>query len=329
MVQGLIVCGVIFYQMPTMGLYAYPVWAVGLGWLGLPNWPWLQRALRHVPRDDAPRWRNLATQVRSDSRKCRRRRRHRARERVARRPALDGRPRRIRGPVELVELHPRPAHDHLERPGERKRDVTVVTASPETHERRAKRSRSVDEETSKRDHESRRGLTVEVELDRIVGRRRRPDARDDAGADQVGLRGPLGNNWPLDRAVGRDLVIVTGGIDLSIGSVVCLVGCGVPWLLTVQGWSVPAALAAWLPFRSLEQASLDEVLAPLTDSPAPELLRWLERALAQGRLQAAALRAAGVPESTDNSWQFDVDSDSFVPFTAAAHAALTGAGSLS
>lgn len=56
--------------------------------------------------------------------------------------------------------------------------------------------------------------------------------------------------------------------------------------------TVPAALAAWLPFRSLEQASLDEVLAPLTDSPAPELLRFLERALAQGRLQAAALRAA-------------------------------------
>lgn len=33
MMQGLIVCGVIFYQMPTMGQYAYPAWAVGLGWL--------------------------------------------------------------------------------------------------------------------------------------------------------------------------------------------------------------------------------------------------------------------------------------------------------
>ncbi len=33
--------------------------------------------------------------------------------------------------------------------------------------------------------------------------------------DQLGLRGPLGNNWPLDRAVGRDLVIVTGGIGLA------------------------------------------------------------------------------------------------------------------
>ncbi len=42
--------------------------------------------------------------------------------------------------------------------------------------------------------------------------------------------------------IGVAFVIVTGGIDLSIGSVVCLVGCGLPWLLTVQQWSLPAAL---------------------------------------------------------------------------------------
>jgi ribose transport system permease protein len=45
-------------------------------------------------------------------------------------------------------------------------------------------------------------------------------------------------------SIGVAFVIVTGGIDLSIGSVVCLVGCGLPWLLTTQGWSVPAALLA-------------------------------------------------------------------------------------
>lgn len=45
-------------------------------------------------------------------------------------------------------------------------------------------------------------------------------------------------------SIGVAFVIVTGGIDLSIGSVVCLVGCGVPWLLTVQGWSVPSTLLA-------------------------------------------------------------------------------------
>jgi ribose transport system permease protein len=44
-------------------------------------------------------------------------------------------------------------------------------------------------------------------------------------------------------SIGVAFVIVTGGIDLSIGSVVCLVGCGLPWLLTTHHWSVPAALA--------------------------------------------------------------------------------------
>ncbi|MSU32372.1 MAG: ABC transporter permease [Pedosphaera sp.] len=44
-------------------------------------------------------------------------------------------------------------------------------------------------------------------------------------------------------SIGVSFVIVTGGIDLSVGSVVCLVGCGVPWLLTTHGWSVPSALA--------------------------------------------------------------------------------------
>lgn len=45
-------------------------------------------------------------------------------------------------------------------------------------------------------------------------------------------------------SIGVAFVIVTGGIDLSIGSVVCLVGCGLPWLLTTHHWSLPAALAA-------------------------------------------------------------------------------------
>lgn len=33
--------------------------------------------------------------------------------------------------------------------------------------------------------------------------------------DELGLRGPLGNAWPLARVAGRDLVIVTGGIGLA------------------------------------------------------------------------------------------------------------------
>jgi NAD(P)H-flavin reductase/Pyruvate/2-oxoacid:ferredoxin oxidoreductase delta subunit len=32
---------------------------------------------------------------------------------------------------------------------------------------------------------------------------------------ELGLRGPLGTGWPLEQAVGRDIVIVTGGIGLA------------------------------------------------------------------------------------------------------------------
>ncbi len=42
--------------------------------------------------------------------------------------------------------------------------------------------------------------------------------------------------------VGVAFVIITGGIDLSVGSVVCLVGVGFPWLVVGQGWPVGLAL---------------------------------------------------------------------------------------
>ena len=48
-------------------------------------------------------------------------------------------------------------------------------------------------------------------------------------------------------ALGAALVIVTGGIDLSIGSVVCLAGIMTPWLLVEREWSpwavIPTVLA--------------------------------------------------------------------------------------
>ncbi len=44
--------------------------------------------------------------------------------------------------------------------------------------------------------------------------------------------------------VGVAMVIITGGIDLSIGSVIGLVGCVLPMLLVDNGWSVPMSLAA-------------------------------------------------------------------------------------
>ena len=85
------------------------------------------------------------------------------------------------------------------------------------------------------------------------------------------------------------------------------------------------------PGGSVLAADLREALVDLPVGVVPDLIHVVpEMTLnASYRPVLAELRAAGVPESTDNSWQFDVDSDSFVPFTAAAHAALTGAGSLS
>ena len=44
-------------------------------------------------------------------------------------------------------------------------------------------------------------------------------------------------------SIGVAFVIITGGIDLSIGSVVGLVGCMLPWLLVEKGCSVGTALA--------------------------------------------------------------------------------------
>lgn len=43
-------------------------------------------------------------------------------------------------------------------------------------------------------------------------------------------------------SIGVAFVIITGGIDLSIGSVVCLVGVLLPWLLVEHGWSVAMAV---------------------------------------------------------------------------------------
>ncbi len=47
-------------------------------------------------------------------------------------------------------------------------------------------------------------------------------------------------------SIGVAFVIITGGIDLSIGSLVGLTGSMLPWLLTEKHWSVPLSLAAVL-----------------------------------------------------------------------------------
>jgi len=47
-------------------------------------------------------------------------------------------------------------------------------------------------------------------------------------------------------SIGVAFVIITGGIDLSIGSVIGLVGSLMAWLLTEKGWSIPLTLVTVL-----------------------------------------------------------------------------------
>jgi ribose transport system permease protein len=47
-------------------------------------------------------------------------------------------------------------------------------------------------------------------------------------------------------SIAAAFVIVTGGIDLSIGSVVCVAGCTLPWLVRECGWEPLLALLAVL-----------------------------------------------------------------------------------
>jgi len=46
--------------------------------------------------------------------------------------------------------------------------------------------------------------------------------------------------------IGVAFVIITGGIDLSVGSMVCLVGVGVPWAITQWDWPVSTTLTVAL-----------------------------------------------------------------------------------
>ena len=74
--------------------------------------------------------------------------------------------------------------------------------------------------------------------------------------------------------IGAAFVIITGGIDLSIGSVVGMVGCLLAFLLTEAHWSVPAALFAVL-FLSVFVGFLHGVLiAKMRLQPQLPCKRW-------------------------------------------------------
>ena len=91
--------------------------------------------------------------------------------------------------------------------------------------------------------------------------------------DALGVRGPYGTGWPLAEAVGRDLVIVAGGIGLAplrsvvysvlarrkdFGQVVLLLGARTPRDIPFR-----AELRRWSARRDLHvQTSVDHVVGP-------------------------------------------------------------------
>ena len=85
------------------------------------------------------------------------------------------------------------------------------------------------------------------------------------------------------------------------------------------------------PGGSVLPADLREAFVDLPVGVVPDLIHVVPEMTLNSsyRPVLAELRAAGVPESSANSWQFDVDSDAFVPFTPTAYAALAAEGTLS
>jgi ribose transport system permease protein len=68
-------------------------------------------------------------------------------------------------------------------------------------------------------------------------------------------------------SIGAAFAIVTGGIDLSIGSVVCLTGCLLPWLLVEHGWTIAAALPFVLALAALLGAGHGLLITRLSLQP--------------------------------------------------------------
>jgi NAD(P)H-flavin reductase len=135
---------------------------------------------------------------------------------------------------------------------------------------------------------------------------------------QLGLRGPLGRGWPIERAVGRDVVIVAGGIGLAplrplvdavirdrerFGHVLLAYGARTPadrlYVDEMSAWAdagivitetVDRAGPDWLGRVGIVTQLLDQ--RDWRDRPAAAFVVGPERMM---EATVAALRAGGVP----------------------------------
>ena len=77
-------------------------------------------------------------------------------------------------------------------------------------------------------------------------------------------------------SIGVAFVIITGGIDLSIGSIICLVGCGLPFLLQVEYVAIGEISVA----RVVAESGAVQLARPPTELSAGDRVRlWPEQGL--------------------------------------------------
>ncbi len=93
---------------------------------------------------------------------------------------------RVRGVVDLIELHAFGPEEDLAAPGVGQRDVAVEPAGPVADQGPLEGRMRAHEQLAELHADAGLGLAVEVEFHHVVRRRRGPDAIDDAWPFQVG-----------------------------------------------------------------------------------------------------------------------------------------------
>lgn len=111
-------------------------------------------------------------------------------------------------------------------------------------------------------------------------------------------------------SIGAAFVITSGGIDLSIGSMVCLVGTLLPWLTTSQGWACFPAMALLLGVAALLGAFHGVLITKLKLQPfivtlcGLLLYRGITRGLTGDQTQGFGLEFEGLRSVTLTKFSF-------------------------
>ena len=124
----------------------------------------------------------------------------------------------ISGVVDLIELHFWGANKDFAGNFVREWQVTVKAAGTVADEGRVERRFAAVEQLPVFAFHAGRGFAIEIELDRLVRRRGRPDAVDDSGAFQVGNDQPIALLADKGIFPGKTVVIAAGAVIAGNGS---------------------------------------------------------------------------------------------------------------